>query len=101
MSTYEELYNLRNDSALKNRVTTGVIIAAETVMGEAPATVNHDNRLLWAKAVFTNPKREADRMYMAVLAANESATVDAIKTAPDTTIQTNIDDHIDLFADGS
>ena len=101
MATYEELYNLRTDSALKNKVTTACIMAAETVMNELVTVDNHANRLLWAKAVFANPKGEATRMFMAILAANAAADVAVIQAATDVAIQTNVDDHIDLFADGS
>ena len=101
MATYDELYDLRTDSVLKNRVTTACIIAAETVRGEDGGTANHANRLLWAKAVFAGPAGEANRMFMAILAANESATVANIQSATDAAIQGNVDDHIDLFADGS
>ncbi len=101
MATYEELYGLRNDSALKNRVTTACIMAAETVMNELVTVDNHANRLLWAIAVFANPSGEANRMFMAILAANGAADVSLIQAATDAAIQTNVDDHIDLFADGS
>lgn len=101
MATYEELYNLRTDSALKNKVTTACIMAAETVMNELVTVDNHANRLLWAKAVFANPSGEANRMFMAILAANVAADVAVIQAATDVAIQTNVDDHIDLFADGS
>ena len=101
MATYEELYNLRNDSALKNRVTSAVIIAAELVTNEDGATPNNASRLLWAKAVFANPRGEATRMYMAILAANSGAPVSAIQNATDAAIQANVNDHINLFADGS
>ena len=101
MATYAELYDLRNDSALRNRVTTACIIAAETVMNEDGATPNHASRLLWAKGVFANPSGEASRMFMAILAANSGADVSAIQGATDAAIQTNVDDHIVLFADGS
>lgn len=39
-------------------------------------------------------------MFLAVLAANNAATVANITGATDVAIQTNVDDHIDLFADG-
>jgi hypothetical protein len=100
MATYEELYGLRNDSALRNRVTIAVLIAAETVMNELPTVDNHANRLVWASQVFANPSVEADRMFMAVLAANESLTVAQITSASDSAIQANVDDHVDLFATG-
>jgi len=101
MATYAELYALRNDSALRNRVVTACIMAAETVMNELDTVPNNANRLIWAKAVFANPNAEADRMFMAILAANSGADVSVIQGATDAAIQTNVDDHIDLFADGS
>lgn len=101
MATYTELFGLRNNSELKNKVTAAVVIAAETVMNEDGGTPNHANRLIWAKGVFTSPSSEADRMFWAVLAANNAATVAAITGASDAAIQTNVDDHVDLFADGS
>ena len=101
MATYTELYELRNDSAIKNKVVTACIIAAETVMNELGTVDNHVNRLLWAKGVFANPSAEANRMYMAILAANSDLSVAQIQGASDSAIQANINDHIDLFADGS
>lgn len=101
MATYEELFGIRNDSALKNKVQAAVVIAAETVMNEDGGTTNHANRMIWAKAVFANPTAETNRMFWAVLAANSGAAVGTITGASDAAIQTNVDDHIDLFADGS
>lgn len=100
MATYDELFGLRNNSALKNRVTSAVVISAETVMNEDGGTANHANRLVWAKGVFASPNTEANRMFWAVLAANSDATVAQITGATDIAIQTNVDDHVDLFADG-
>ena len=101
MATYAELYELRTDSALRNRVTTACIIAAESVMSEASNAANHANRMIWAKAVFANPFSEASRMFMAILAANSDLTIAQIQGASDAAIQTNVDNHVDLFADGS
>ena len=100
MAAYTELYDLRTDSALRNRVTVAVIVAAETVMNELDTVPNHTNRLVWAKLVFASPSTEAERMFMAVLSANADITVAQIQGASDTAIQANVDEHIDLFADG-
>lgn len=100
MATYAELYGLKNDSALRNRVLTACVIAAEAVMNEVDTTPNHANRLIWAAAVFAGPVSEANRMFMAVLAANKDVTVAQIQSASDAAIQTNVDDHVDLFATG-
>lgn len=100
MATYAELYNLHNDSALRNRIIIAVVVAAETVMNEEENTPNHANRLVWACSVFASPDREADRMFMAVLAANRDLDVAQIQAASDAAIQASVDAHIDLFATG-
>lgn len=100
MAIYKELYNQQYNSELKNRVRIACIIAAETIMGEDGGTNNHANRLIWASSVFTSSKSEANRMYMAVIAANKDATIEQISSASDEAIQTNVDDHVDLFATG-
>jgi len=48
MATYTELYDLRTDSALRNRVAVACVVAAETVRLESPSVENHANRLAWA-----------------------------------------------------
>lgn len=100
MATYAELYSLRNDSALRNKVAIAVVVAAETIMNEDGGTANHANRLLWASAVFASPTAEAERMFMAVLAANKDLTTAQIEAATDGAIQTTVDIHVDLFATG-
>lgn len=101
MATYEELYGLHNDSALKNRVVVACIVAAEMVMGEVDTTLNHANRLLWAASVFVGPQAEAICMYWALLAANKDQSVEFIsQTATDAQIQAEVEAHIDLFATG-
>ena len=101
MATYTELYGLHNDSALRNRVLVASIVAAEMVMGELDTVPNHANRLIWAASVLANPQAEARRMFMAVLAANKDASVEAIQGTSDEQIQASVDDHVDLFAAGS
>jgi hypothetical protein len=101
MATYEELFSLRAGGVLKNKVATACIIAAESIMNEASGTANHANRILWSKSVFENPGAESNRMYMAILAANSGAALSAITGATDVSIQNNVDNHVDLFADGS
>ena len=101
MATYEELFGLNNNSALKNRVRVACIIAAETVMQELATVPNHVNRMLWAKSVFASPATEADHMFMAVVAANAGLEVEQITCASDEGIQSAVNDHVDLFADGS
>ena len=100
MATYTELFDLKNNSALRNRVLVACAIAAETIMAEDGGTTNHANRLVWAAGVFASPKGEAERMYWALLAANKDTTVANIEGATDAAIQSAVDDHVDLFATG-
>ena len=99
MATYAELYALASkDSALNNRVVVACFVSAETIMSDPSPPANQPNHLVWAQGVFANPKAEAKRMLPAVLAANKDLGVAAIQGASDSAIQTNVDDHVDLFA---
>lgn len=102
MATYEELHGLmQGKSALRNKIAVAVVVAAETIREEDAGTENHANRLLWAAQAFNAPNALAERMLMAVLAANKSVSVATIETASDDTLQTAVDNAVDLFATGA
>ena len=101
MATYLELRGMFADGTLKNQIEVACIVAAEGIRTEDEGTNNHANRLVWAKAAFTNPNVIRERMLMALLAANKDATVDTIQSVSDATLQTLVDAAVDLFADGS
>jgi len=100
MATYFEILQAAEDVDLNRRMRVAVVVAAETVRSEAPATANHANRLLWAKAVFENPDHEAKRILWAVLAQNKDATLAQITGASDTVVQSAVNNAIDVFATG-
>ena len=97
MATYAELFELRGDRTLRNRITVAVIVAAEAIRANAGSETA--TRLAWAKAAFENPVSAAASMLMAVLAANKDATVAAIQGADDATLQTNVADAVDIFTE--
>ena len=98
MATYAELFNLRHDSALINRISVAVSIAAEAKLVAATPTAAE---LAWAVQVLSNPGAEAQRVLYTVLAANKDATVAAIQGASDAAIQTNVEAVLDgLIAAG-
>ncbi len=100
MATFLELITLENDATLRNKTRQAMIIAAELIMTDATPPTNQAARLIWAGKVFANPKDlELDRMYRAVIAANKDAVLATIQGASDSSIQANVDAHIDLFAD--
>ncbi len=105
MATLIELRNLMNDSDLRNKVTTAVIISADTVMRAADTAApfsqvagDHDKRVAWAKTAFENPEGEGRKFLMSVLASNKGATLAAITGATDADIQSNVDEAVDLLA---
>jgi hypothetical protein len=101
MATYDELLAIASTTsgtALRNRIRVAVVVAADVIRAEAPATVNHANRLAWARLVLDNPDRQAERMLWAVLAQNRAATVAQITAADDATVQTAVNAAVDLLA---
>lgn len=97
MATYPELLLLSEDPVLKNKVKVACVLAAEVVRLEAVGTTNHAARLLWAKSVYKDPGSVTFQMLWAVLAQNAAATVTAIQTATDATIQTAVNAAVDVF----
>ncbi len=98
MATYAELLSLYANDDLFNKVRVACWVAADTIRAESEATPNHAKRVEWAKTVFTNPDGEARKMTAAVLAQNKSATVAAIIGATDATVQTAVDNAVNVFA---
>lgn len=98
MATYTELYALKDDTALKNKIQVACVVAAEEIRTEPSNTAHHLNRQKWASRVFANPEGESDRMLWAVLAANRTFTVGQIQGATDSAIQTAVNDAVNVFA---
>lgn len=101
MATYQELVDLRRNQVLLDKVTVAIIVAAETVYAEEGVMPNHVNRVIWAREASINPRRMSEVFMSAVLAANKNITATNIISAADSTIQTNVDDVINNFADGN
>lgn len=100
MATYDELLTAAEDAGLNRKIRVACIVAAEAIRTESTAVANHANRMTWAKLVFQNPITEAQRMIWAVLAQNKAATLSAIVTASDATVQTAVTAAVDVFATG-
>jgi hypothetical protein len=97
MATYAELFNLRSDSALRNKIAVACCVASEAIRVEDSGTANHAGRLTWARGVFADPNRESERMLMAVLAQNRTFTVAEITGAADADIQTAVNNAVNVF----
>lgn len=95
MADYLEIRKLFNDDTLINRVTVAAIIAANNLLSGTPTAADK----AYASAVFANPRGEAGKILMSVLAANNSATVSQILGSSDASIQTNVDLVVPLLVD--
>lgn len=100
MATYEELASLMRHGMLEAKIGVAAVIAAEAIRTEDGGTVNHANRLLWAKAAATNPKAAAAEILPLLLAQNKANTSIQIQDATDPAIQTAVDSVVDIFATG-
>lgn len=101
MATYAELFELRGNTPLLNRITSAVAIQANVIRQEDTAVPNHANRFLWAKQAFTNPESVAQTMLWGILAANSTFTPAQITGATDAAILSAVAALVDTYATGS
>lgn len=98
MAAYMELFNAKNDSNLQDKIAVAIVIAAETIRTDVSPPANQVQRLIWAKNAMSDPIAEVKRMLWAVLASDKDVTLSQIMNATDTTIQTKVDNAVNLFA---
>lgn len=98
MASYEELATEYGANTLINKITVAIMIAADTVLNENISVNGHDLRVTWAKQALNDPEGQARRFWAAILAANNGATIPAIQSATDITIQGNVDAAVNIFA---
>ena len=98
MATYAELLAASQDEGLQKKVRVACVIAAEAVRTEDVGTANHAARMAWAKLVYADPASVAQRMVWAVLGQNQAATLSQITGASDATVQTAVNNAVNVFA---
>ena len=91
MATYAELYALRQDSDLQDKIAVAVVIAAEGKLSGTPSAAE----ATWARSVVQNPGGTAQAVTNLVLAANKSASSAVILAATDAAIQSIVDAVVD------
>lgn len=102
MATLEELYGIRHDSTLLNKIKQALIHKAETVISESGVTTNHANRVILAKRILKDVELEYEPFVRAIIATNKAATIAQITGAADATIESQLGDTLfNFFADGS
>jgi len=97
MATYTDLFELRSNSVLINRIAVAVTIKAQTYIDGATPT---SDELAWASRVLVAPRPEAEKLLHYLVAADNTATIAQITGASDTAIQTRVDDAVDALVAG-
>ena len=95
MATYQEIRAIWSDvssDALKLQVDVATVIAAEAKLSDGAATAAQQK---WAGAFLSNPKGEAKKALLAVIASNKDATIAQMQGATDATVQTKVDAVVD------
>jgi len=99
MATYVELVGLAGSAdVLRQQIKMAIAKSALAITNEAAGTTNHAARLAWAKSALGNLDAEVARVTWYVLAANSAATVGQITAASDATVQSAVDQAVNLFA---
>lgn len=90
MASYTELFALRIDSDLVNKVTQG------DIDGATPTS----NQLTWADAALSDPQAKAKELINYLLASNKDLTKSQIEGASDAAIQAKVDSAVDVRVSG-
>jgi hypothetical protein len=96
MATYEELFKLRQNSTLLNKITTAIAIKCKAVIDSSAIAAQKD----WARRYIQNPESLKDKIIWPMLVANKDKDVATIIGVDEAPLQTNVDNAIaDIIAD--
>lgn len=88
MATNNELYDLRSDSALQNKVIVACLKKAQIILDDVLSTAS---QVAWANNCISDPDRMGNKIFYYFLAANSALPVSTIQAATDVTIETDVD----------
>jgi len=97
MASYQELFDLKRDSALRNKIAVACVKKAQTLMDGATPTAN---QITWSSNALENPIQMADKIMHYVIAANSTANANQISNATDAAIQSNVNAAADALIAG-
>ena len=97
MASYTDLFGLRSDSVLINRIAVAVTIKAQVYVDGATPTADE---LTWASRVLNTPRPEAEKLLHYLVAKNNTATIAQITGSSDATLQTAVDGAVDALVSG-
>jgi len=94
MATYLELFTLRGDSDLQDRMAVACAIKAQILIDAGSLTANAK---AWVNETLQSPVGKANEIINYVLAVNSSATIANIQGASDSALQSNVSDAVDAL----
>jgi len=96
MATYTELFELRQDAGLLNKITTAIAIKSKNVIDGAGTAGQKD----WAREAINNPSGVSEKVIWFMLVANKDNSIAQIQGANDSAVQANTDVAIDDLISG-
>lgn len=97
MAEYIELYDVRANTTLMNRLTVASMISAQRLIDKVTPTVDEIN---FATDVLANPDNTAGSVMNYVIGKNNTSSISQILTASDTVLQSQVDTAIDAIIAG-
>ena len=97
MATYQELYDLRQDGELIDKIAIAAAVTAQGLIDGATPTADE---ITWSAACLNDPRSKSSQLINYVLAANKGASVATIQSATDATIQTSVDAAVNALIAG-
>ena len=97
MATYAELFDLKSNNSLRNKIAVACTKKAQALLDGATPTVN---QVAWSASTISNPIGQADKIINYVLASNSSASAADIANATDSAIQASVDGAVDALIAG-
>jgi hypothetical protein len=94
MATYQELFNIKQDTptGLAEKITVGIAVKAHAIAIDPTSTAAENT---WALSALRNPSADYGVVLAYILAANKTATVAQITGADDATVQGAVDSAVD------
>jgi len=97
MASYIELFDLRSNEDLRNKVAVAIVIKAAGLLRGSSPTVS---QVTWANEALITPMDKAKNLLNFLLADNNNLTVAQIVNATDSAIQTKVDIAVDALIAG-
>jgi len=95
MATYAELFDLQNDSALRNRIAVAATVKAQDFLDSATPTAG---QVAWSSATLDHPQASAKVLTRYVLATMKGKTPAEIAALTDNNIQAKVNKAADVLA---